>query len=451
MRLNQKQAQHLVLRAGFGSDLRGISKLTGKKPGKVFQRLVDKEYHKIGVIEANNYLPPVLADKSTDEKKKLRKERNALIRELNTSWVDQMVKSETPLREKMALFWHDHFACRPGNVHFTENYLDIIRRNALGNFRTMLHDISKSAAMIAYLNNNRNRKNAPNENFAREVMELFTLGRDQGYTEDDIKEAAKAFTGWFNTRDGQFRFVAKHHDFGSKTVFGKTGEFSGEEILDMLLDNPQTSKYIVQKMVRFFVHPEGHQKLESEMASLFYESNYDIKATVEYMFTSPFFFDEMNIGVMIKSPIELIVGIQRMFHSRLTDPIQIIQLERLLGQTLFQPPNVAGWKENTGWIDSDTLPTRMQLAKAFLAGENIGKRMKISGDDNDQFNIEKRLERLNTTIDLHNLNKELGKLKSDDLSKFIFQISKNESVAIPNETLIDRLGRLTTKIEFQLC
>src|SRR4030095_7613275 len=142
-----------------------------------------------------------------------------------------MVNSRAQLREKMAFFWHGHFACRNLNVFYQQALLDVIRRNALGSFRDMLHEVSKSAAMLNFLNNQQNRKDHPNENFAREVMELFTLGRGN-YTEHDIKEAARAFTGWSATLKGEFVFRKFNHDFGTKTVLGKSGDLTGEDVLD---------------------------------------------------------------------------------------------------------------------------------------------------------------------------------------------------------------------------
>ena len=154
---------------------------------------------------------------TADERKMIQKKQRESIRNLNLSWMEEMVKSSAQLREKMAFFWHGHFACRNLNIFYQQQLLDIIRRNALGNFRDMLHEVSKSAAMINFLNNNQNRKDHPNENFAREVMELFTLGRGH-YTESDIKDAARAFTGWGANVQGEFIFRRFQHDAGSKTV-----------------------------------------------------------------------------------------------------------------------------------------------------------------------------------------------------------------------------------------
>src|SRR6185436_19949343 len=192
--------------------------------------------------------------------------------------------TDAQLREKMAFFWHGHFACRNLNVFYQQGLLDIIRSNALGNFRTMLHEVSKSAAMLNYLNNQQNRKDHPNENFAREVMELFTLGRGN-YSEDDIKNAARAFTGWASIPKGEFIFRRNQHDFGTKTVLGKTGNLTGEEVLDILLEQKQTAKHITQKMYKFFVSDTIDANHVEWLADRFYKSDYDISKLTEDIFT----------------------------------------------------------------------------------------------------------------------------------------------------------------------
>ena len=164
-----------------------------------------------------------------------------------------MINSEAQLREKMSLFWHGHFACRVMNIYFQQQLLDIIRENALGNFGDLLHEVSKSPAMLSFLNNQQNKKQHPNENFAREVMELFTMGRGN-YTEEDVKEGARAFTGWGFNLQGEFVYRPFQHDNGKKTFLGKTGNFDGDDIIDILLEQKQTAKFISQKIYKYFVN-----------------------------------------------------------------------------------------------------------------------------------------------------------------------------------------------------
>jgi uncharacterized protein (DUF1800 family) len=254
----------------------------------------------------------------------------------------------------------------------------VIRRNALGNFGAMLKEVSKTAAMLNFLNNQQNRKDHPNENFAREVMELFTLGRGN-YTENDIKEAARAFTGWSSTIKGEFVFRKFQHDAGSKTVLGRTGNFEGGDVLNILLEEKQTARYISQKIYKFFVNEKPDAQKIEWLADRFYKSDYDIAKLMEDIFTSDWFYEEKNIGAQIKSPVELLVGIQRMLPMKLENEEALMLLQRVLGQLLFYPPNVAGWPGGKTWIDSSSLMMRMRIPKLI----NDVDEMNVSPKDDD--------------------------------------------------------------------
>ena len=314
-----------------------------------------------------------------EDKKKIQQKQREGVRSLNLNWLNVFVNTDAQLREKMAFFWHGHFACRNLNVFYQQGLLDIIRRNALGSFRDMLHEVSKSAAMLNFLNNQQNKKDHPNENFAREVMELFTLGRGN-YTENDIKEAARAFTGWSAGLKGQFIFRRFQHDYGSKTVFGKTGDFDGDEVLDILLSQKQTAKFITKKIYKFFVNDNADDEKVNWLAGRFYQSTYDIGKLMEDIFTSDWFYEEKNIGCKIKSPIELIAGIQRMLPMQLENEEALTFLQRALGQILFYPPNVAGWPGGKTWIDSSSLMLRMRLPQLINDVDEMNVKTK---DDDD--------------------------------------------------------------------
>jgi uncharacterized protein (DUF1800 family) len=283
-----------------------------------------------------------------------------------------MVNSSAQLREKMAFFWHGHFACRNLNIFFQQGLLDVIRRNALGNFGTLLKEVSKNAAILNFLNNQQNRKDHPNENFAREVMELFTLGRGN-YTEKDVKEAARAFTGWSATIKGDYIFRKGQHDFGTKTVLGKTGNFDGGEVLDILLQQKETARFVTRKLYKFLVNEQPDDTKVEWLAERFYKNEYEISKLLEDIFTSDWFYEEKNIGAKIKSPVELIVGIQRMLPMKFEREEALLLIQRSLGQLLFYPPNVAGWPGGKNWIDSSTLMMRMRIPQML--------------DDKDEFNI----------------------------------------------------------------
>jgi uncharacterized protein (DUF1800 family) len=291
-----------------------------------------------------------------------------------------MVNSEQQLREKMSLFWHGHFASRNLNILYQQQLLDVIRRNALGNFGDLLAGVSKSAAILNFLNNNQNRKGHPNENFAREVMELFTLGRGH-YTESDVKEAARSFTGWGANIAGEFVFRRAHHDDNKKTFLGKTGNFTGDDVLNIVLEQKQTARFIAGKVYKYFVNETADEHIINLLADRFYQSHYNIQALMKDIFSSDWFYDEKNIGSKIKSPIELIVGIRRMLPMELENEEAQLLLQRLLGQMLFYPPNVAGWPGGKSWIDSSSLMLRLQIPQKIYASGELNLNPK---DDDDQ-------------------------------------------------------------------
>jgi uncharacterized protein (DUF1800 family) len=391
--LNQQKNQHLFWRAGFGpaaEQLKDIAIATPHQLYKALEKASSKKPRFINV--ADNYLQGLYMgiedagrqqkrkELTADERKMIQKKKRESIRNLNLAWLGEMIKSSAQLREKMAFFWHGHFACRNLNIFYQQQLLDIIRRHALGNFRDMLHEVSKSAAMINFLNNNQNRKDHPNENFAREVMELFTLGRGN-YAEHDIKDAARAFTGWGANVQGEFIFRRFQHDAGSKTVLGNTGNLQGDEVLDILLEQKQTAKFITQKVYRFFVNEVPDETKIEWLADRFYQSNYEISKLMEDIFTSDWFYDLKNIGSIIKSPVELLAGIQRILPMEVQNDEALLLLQRLLGQVLFYPPNVAGWPGGKSWIDSSSLVMRMRIPMLINDVDELNINPK---DDDDQ-------------------------------------------------------------------
>lgn len=292
----QTQLRYLYSRAAFGATPAELYRAAEKPLRKTIRQLFHNSASVDDLVivkpeenQSRQALRQLVRDGQLD--KEMLKQRIRLntqqIRDLNLLWLDRMVAGSGALREKMALFWHGHFACRPSgqNALFMQQYVNTIRRNALGKFGDLLMSVSKEPAMLQFLNNQQNKKNAPNENFAREVMELFTLGRGN-YTEHDIKEAARAFTGWQYTPDGKFVFRERIHDTDDKTIFGKTGPFVGEDVVAMLLDNRQTARFVVGKVYRYFVADGSVDDRETvrrieELADQFYKSGYDIAGLME--------------------------------------------------------------------------------------------------------------------------------------------------------------------------
>jgi uncharacterized protein (DUF1800 family) len=309
--------------------------------------------------------------------------------------------------------------------------LDAIRQNALASFRDLLHEVSKSAAMLNFLNANQNRKDHPNENFAREVMELFTLGRGN-YSEHDVKEAARAFTGWGANIKGEFIFRKMTHDNNTKAVLGKTGNFDGDDVLDILLEQKQTANYITQKIYRFFVNENVNKEKANWLSDRFYKSDYNISKLMEDIFTSDWFYDEKNIGVRIKSPIELIAGIRRMLPMKLQNEDAQLLVQRVLGQVLFYPPNVAGWPGGKSWIDSSTLMMRMRLPQMFNDADEFNVKPKT---DDDQM-----MGRADDDKPTYKGNKGMGKVGKPINAEISWDDYLKSFTSIPREQILEALN-----------
>lgn len=328
------------------------------------------------------------------------------INSLKSWWAGLMINQDRSLREKMTLFWHNHFATET-NVVRDSRYLykhhALLRANCLGNFKQLVRSITIDPCMLDYLNGDQNTKTAPDENYARELQELFTIGKDlpSHYTEEDVKQAARVLTGWRNNRTGISSFFdSTRHDTGNKTfsafynnavITGRTGATAGDQELDDLLNmifaHTEVAKYIIRKLYRFFVYYVIDESVEEKvivpLANIFRTNNYDIKPVLETLFKSEHFFDPLNMGCMIKPPMDHIVGLVR--QTNITFPNgtdaqqtyahwQVVQQYAVtINQNLGDPPNVAGWPayyENPQfyelWINSDTLPKRNGLCDYLI-------------------------------------------------------------------------------------
>jgi len=307
----------------------------------------------------------MLAKADADTKKKFFEMERDMEKNLNVGWINKMSTTDSVLREKMTLFWSNHFSCRDAKAIYIQQLNNIQRTNALGNFRTLLIQVSQSPAMLLFLNNQQNRKGHPNENFARELMELFTIGRGN-YTEQDIKESARAFTGWGFDKDGLFKMRPFLHDAGMKTFMGKTGNFQGEDIIDIILANKQTARFICTELYKYLVNEIPDDAHINAMADVFFNANYETKPLLEFVFTADWFYDDKNMGNLIKSPVDFIVGLNRQFYITYQKPDMLLLFQRALGQVLFYPPNVAGWPGGRNWIDSSSLMYRLKIASTVL-------------------------------------------------------------------------------------
>ena len=309
-----------------------------------------------------------------------------------------MVNQERNLTEKMTLFWHNHFATETITIQdsrYVYKHHALLRANCLGNFISLVRDITIDPAMLVYLNGEQNTKNAPDENYGRELQELFTVGKDVSphYTEDDVKAAARVLTGWRNNRLGIASFFdSSKHDTSNKQfsafynntlITGRTGANAGldelNDLLNMIFAHQEVSKYICRKLYRYFVYYVIDETVESNviepLAKLFRDSNYDIKIVVSKLLKSEHFFDTLNMGCVIKQPVDQLIGSSRMMMLQFPSASNITtqyahwlflqQFTYLCGQNIGDPPNVAGWQAYYEdpqfyelWINSDTLPKR---------------------------------------------------------------------------------------------
>ncbi len=378
---NFDTAAHLLVRAGFGADPAEIEKIQALGPEKAVESLFN--------VSPENYPPPTWAqpddqaelraqiqEATTPEEKQmaqklLRETFNREMNDLTRWWLDRMVNTPFPLIEKMTLFWHGHFATSAQKVRsafkmWLQN--ETFRQNALGNFRTLVKAISRDPAMMIGLDLVQNKKESPNENFSREVMELFTLGEGH-YTESDVKEAARAFTGYRINRPAQsFRFAERQFDPGLKTFLGKTGPWDGDQILDIIVSQPQCARFIGAKIWKFFAYDDPEPKLVDALASEFRNAQYELRPFMKSLFRSQEFYSPQARYSLIKSPIHFLVQALRTLPIQIPDSNYLELAFRQMGQVPFFPPNVKGWDGGKSWIDTATLSFRYKLANQLVEG-----------------------------------------------------------------------------------
>ncbi len=283
-------------------------------------------------------------------------------------WANRMVATNSPLQEKMALFWHGHYAINESKVRDYRKLLvelELFHEMGTGSFRDLMVAVSQDPAMLSFLDAGVNVKGASNENFAREIMELFTMGVGN-YTETDIREAARAFTGW-NYDDLDFVINTEQHDAGGKTFLGHTGDFDGVDIIDIIMEQPVTAEYIAGKIYRYYVRDELNSELQTELGNVFREADYEVAALLETMFLSKDFYNAASVGVHIKSPVELAISTYRKLGLNDVPGVpDFNQATSALGQTLFRPPTVAGWAGGRSWITPGLLLERGNFARDVL-------------------------------------------------------------------------------------
>ena len=283
-------------------------------------------------------------------------------------WANRMLTSPRPLQGKMALFWHGHFASNEAKVRDYRKLLiqlELLQKHGTGNFRDLTVAVAQDPAMLSFLDAGVNVKGASNENFAREIMELFTMGPGN-YTEKDIREAARAFTGW-NYADVKFVVNKDQHDDGEKTFLGKTGRFDGVDVIDMIMERPVTAEFIAGKIYRYFVRQDLPPVLQKQLGASLRGSQYEITPLLEKVFLSRDFYSSASVGTRIKSPVELAINTYKKLGLRNVPGVPDFNVETgALGQQLFSPPTVAGWAQGQSWITPGLLLERANFARDIL-------------------------------------------------------------------------------------
>ncbi len=384
---NEATAAHLLNRAGFGGSPQEVENLRLMGLDKAVAYFINYERIPDPTPPPDwaHPDPELMAMRESvhnaaDEQTRRELERQARITEytqmadLRYWWLRRMALGPRPFQEKMTLFWHGHFATSFEKVrmpYFLWLQNDTFRQYATGNFNQLLIAVSEDPAMLLYLDGARSNKKKPNENFAREVMELFTLGEGH-YTEQDIQNAAKAFTGWGIGPDKlHYEYKPNNHNTDSKTIFGQTGNFTGEDVLNLIATQPQCAKFICSKIWRFFVQDQPPAPLIDALAADFQKSNLDLKHLMSVIFRSKEFYAPDVIRSQIKSPVQWLVSATHQLEAPLpTEPMSLVMLLSL-GQELFQPPNVKGWDGGIAWITTNNLLDRYNFAAALVEGEKV--------------------------------------------------------------------------------
>ena len=406
---NYERAAHLLERAGFGGTPEEIERLASMTPAEAVDVLIDFQAQP---DTAPPFDPSPIWDPGMDPFPKSRAEAVRIARErgvsmgieplaegesrrlqpvvntffyglrsnaietqrLATWWGERMLVSQRPLEEKLTLFWHGHFATgntKVRDARMIHQQIEMLRANANGNFRDLLIGILTDPAMLVYLDNGENVKDHPNENFGRELLELFSLGVGN-YTETDIREAARAFTGWTNDVLA-FKFDAEQHDFGEKTFLGRTGDFDGGDIIEIILEQPAAAEFMSTKLYRHFVRQEVDDAVRADLAATLRDADYALRPMLRRIFLSRDFYSPASYATLVKSPVHLVVSTYRKLG--LTELPTVPDFNRLtanLGQTLFNPPNVAGWAGGRTWITPATLLERGNLFRDVLYPDTDG-------------------------------------------------------------------------------
>ena len=366
---NAEQINLVFRRLGFGCSLSEIDLYLNSSPGALIDDIVDGA-SSIDVTPAPEW--------SQWDNKQFNNSGNNK-NYYHTLWQKQAFKDidNNGFRERLSLFWSNHFVIEYKDVNqpaYLYQYYTLIQSHALGNLKTFVSEMGLAPAMLRYLNGYDNKKNNPNENYARELYELFTLGEGNGYTQEDITETARALTGYnrHKTYLGVIEFNETTFDKGSKTIFGRTGNWGYSDVIDILFEEKKDliAEFICTKIYQYFVSPKVDSSIVSAMTKTIKEEDFEILPVLKQLFKSEHFFDSFNNNVIIKSPIDLMLGLHHSLSFQYQDNVDLeFNMRnkcRDMGQEIFSPVDVAGWQGNQDWINSETLPKRWEFADYLL-------------------------------------------------------------------------------------
>lgn len=363
---------HLHRRAGFGATWSEIRRDLADGPDASVGRVLEGRSRTDGRPKRADTLAERLTSAALEQSD---------IGRLQAAWVYRMLFGSDPLTERLTLMWHDHFATgfqKVRSVHAMAAQNALLRRFARVPFRELLSAMMRDYALLVWLDAPANRKAHPNENLARELMELFTLGVGH-YSEKDVKEAARALTGWTVDRTG-FKEMPVRHDDGEKTILGTTGKFRAPDLVDLLLDHPATSRRLAERLCGVFMgEGAADDAAKDALAARLRKSGLDVGAAVETVLRSELFFNEANIGTRVTDPTLHVVGICRALE--LFDPpprtLFLARWMARIGQELFNPPNVGGWPKGRAWLSGRTLVARTNFALAAVQGDGVGRKAAV--------------------------------------------------------------------------
>ncbi len=485
------QARHLLWRAGFGGTSAQVRYLADLGPERAVDILLNDDkstYPEPSLDQFDRDLMRPATSEEAEAQRRARRERDEetlarlqeerqrrerldrqQLRELQRWWLTRMIETSRPLEEKLTLFWHGHFATSYRGVEdsfhmYMQNLM--FRTNGMGSFRDLLKGLIRDPAMLKYLNNDRSRKGKPNENLAREIMELFSLGLGN-YSEDDIKEGARALTG-YTFKDDDFEFDQRNHDNGSKAILGHKGNLDGDEFVEAILSNPACAPFVVRRLYNFFVAdvppderggdsalPTPQRAVLRNLSNELRSRNYFVKPVLKKLFLSEHFYSPAFLGQQIKSPAQLVVGSIRSLNTPVRDLNILLDAMDRMGQNLMMPPSVKGWDGGRAWVNTTTMFVRQNVLTYSLTGMSTNRRGKpdaqydpshlladIEGDDAAKRDAERVVE--------HLLRQTLGSVRSSakEVCMDVMSKAKNPS---DREAIVGTLLLITAMPEYQLC